>query len=361
MRKMMASAAMVCCILFLTQGFPLQHAKAEEGLSVEGVWEVMSAVPPAAGSRDLGKKLSIVRKGDDYEVKWLDGWRADGTSDIFGGSPWQLAKTTNLPIYSGEWAPGEAKGDPTPETLARECAGITYPRTVSYTLSGNGTTLERSQDAVQLFWKNNHYTHHEIRPGYLKERLQRISGPVNKEEPAVASVESRGEFHFLTKDGRKVSGAEASKISLEEGTKVVTGKDGHVRMSLPDNTTFTIGPNSDMVIDEFVYDPDKSPKKVIASMTKGLFRWVTGKVEGSKAVYKDPEQMKVKLPIVAVGIRGTDFEATVRPDGSGSVVLNFGQLEITEKKTGFKFILDAGQKVTFTAEGTVSRPSAIDR
>jgi hypothetical protein len=127
-------------------------------------------------------------------------------------------------------------------------------------------------------------------------------------------------------------------------------------MTLPDNTTFTVGPNSDLVIDKFVYDPDKSPEKIMATMTKGVFRWVTG----NKAVYKEPGQMKVNLPVVAVGIRGTDFEATVAPEGSGSVVLNFGQLEITEKKTGFTFIMNAGEKITFGADGSVGRPMKIN-
>jgi hypothetical protein len=127
-------------------------------------------------------------------------------------------------------------------------------------------------------------------------------------------------------------------------------------MKLPDDTTFTIGPNSDIVIDSFVYDPDNTPKKVIASMSKGVFRWVTGKTKP----LKDPPEMKVKLPVMAVGIRGTDFEATVNPDGSGFVILYFGQLEITEKKTGFTFILDAWHKVTFSADGSVSRPIKTD-
>jgi len=206
------------------------------------------------------------------------------------------------------------------------------------------------------------FTRYEIKPGFYKTTLKRISGSTQSSPPVsspVAQVESRGEFYFLTKDGRKVTGEEASKVPLEEGTKVVTGNDGHIKMTLPDNTTFTVGPNSDFVIDKFVYDPDNSPEKVIASMTKGVFRWVTGKVFGGAAVYKDPTQMQVKLPVVVIGIRGTDFEATVAPDGSGSIVLYFGQLEITEKKTGFTFILNAGEKITFGIDGSVSRPMKI--
>jgi hypothetical protein len=177
---------------------------------------------------------------------------------------------------------------------------------------------------------------------------------VNDKPPsgiAFAQVESRGEFYFVTKDGRKLTGAEADKLPLDEGTRVVTGSDGHLRATLPDNTTFTVGPNSDLVIDKFVYDPASDSRTILASLSKGLFRWVTG-----KTARQNPAGMKVTLPVGTLGIRGTDFEVNVQPDGSGSVVLYFGQLEITEKKSAFTFLLNAGEKVTFGADGSISRP-----
>ena len=64
---------------------------------------------------------------------------------------------------------------------------------------------------------------------------------------------------------------------------------------------------------------------------------------------------------MVLGIRGTDFEANVQPDGSGSVVLYFGQLEITEKKSGFTFLLNAGEKVTFGVDGSITRPIKINK
>jgi hypothetical protein len=43
--------------------------------------------------------------------------------------------------------------------------------------------------------------------------------------------------------------------------------------------------------------------------------------------------MKVTLPVVAVGLRGTDLEVAVEPKDRGRVALHSGQLEITEKRT----------------------------
>jgi hypothetical protein len=166
---------------------------------------------------------------------------------------------------------------------------------------------------------------------------------------------SRGEFYFITSDGRKMAGDEAAKAPVGLGTRIVTGPDGRVQVLLLDETVFTIGPNGDMVVDEFVYDPDTSVHKVTARVTKGVFRWVTGKV-----ARKDPAQMNVNLPVGTIGIRGTDFEATVAPDNSGSVKLFSGQLEITEKKTQRTFLMNAGQMVTFSADGVFSPPAPLE-
>jgi hypothetical protein len=167
--------------------------------------------------------------------------------------------------------------------------------------------------------------------------------------------ESRGEFCLITPDGRKITGEAAATAPVSLGTRIVTGPDGHVRLLLLDETVFTMGSNSDMVIDEFVYDPDLSVEKVSARVLKGTFRWVTGKV-----ARKDPAKMKVTLPVGTIGIRGTDFEAMVAPDDSGSVKLYSGQLEITEKKTQRTFLLNAGQMVTFSTDGIFSPPAPLE-
>jgi hypothetical protein len=89
---------------------------------------------------------------------------------------------------------------------------------------------------------------------------------------------------------------------------VTTDDKGHLQVLLADETVFTLGPNSDMVLDEFVYDPASGTGKVAAKITKGAFRFVTGKV-----ARKDPEKMKVKLSVGTIGIRGTTVVGSVDP------------------------------------------------
>src|SRR5215510_1689763 len=60
------------------------------------------------------------------------------------------------------------------------------------------------------------------------------------------------------------------------GDEIKTGPQSRLQILLLDETTFTIGPDSSMTIDEFVYDPRSGTGKVAARVTKGFFRFVSG-------------------------------------------------------------------------------------
>ncbi len=84
------------------------------------------------------------------------------------------------------------------------------------------------------------------------------------------------------------------------GNAIKSGPEAGLQLLLLDQTTFTIGPDSEITIDEFVYDPARGSGKVGASVAKGVFRFVTGKV-----AQNNPADMVVKLPVGTIGIRGT--------------------------------------------------------
>ena len=169
-------------------------------------------------------------------------------------------------------------------------------------------------------------------------------------------IEARGEFCITLADGRELAGHILKSASIDTGTRATTGPNGRLRFVLPDETVFTIGPNSDMVINDYVYDPaiTSTLRKIAMNMTKGLFRFVTGKV-----VNTEPTGMKVTLPVADLGFRGTEAEIEVAPDGAGYVKLFSGEMEVTLKKTGVKFVVNAKHMVTFKADGTFSQPEPI--
>ncbi|MBI5239190.1 MAG: FecR domain-containing protein [Elusimicrobia bacterium] len=141
---------------------------------------------------------------------------------------------------------------------------------------------------------------------------------------------------------------------------VTTDAAGRLQVLLLDETVFTIGPNSDMMLDEFVYDPATSAGKVTAQVTKGVFRFVTGKV-----ARKDPGSMKVKLPVGTIGIRGTIAGGQASPGGSTVILFGPGAPNNANENPGSVAVGNAGSEVVITQPGfgtTVSpgqAPSAV--
>lgn len=194
-----ASARLICGFLFV---FLIvicgggRTIRAEETQTVEGVWEVVSVSPLNSSAQDiLNKKISIVRRGDGYEVQWLDGPLA-GAPVAYSGSEKQIVKVYNDPITDDGWVPGEFTGGSKPATLAQEIAGKTWPDTVSYTLSVDGNSIQKSWDAVRVYWENGHYSRYEVSPGYFKQTLNRVSGSTK--------VESHGEHAYAANCGPTV-------------------------------------------------------------------------------------------------------------------------------------------------------------
>jgi FecR protein len=169
------------------------------------------------------------------------------------------------------------------------------------------------------------------------------------------AASTRGEVTMITPDGRTNSMDAATGTSISVGAHILTGPTGRLQVLLLDETIFTLGPDSDMVLDEFVYDPKTSAGKVTANIAKGTFRFVTGKIASH-----DPEHMKVKVAFGTIGPRGTDFEVSAEAGGDGNVKLFSGKLEITETKSGNVFNMDAGQMVKFHADGTWDTPKSLD-
>ena len=147
------------------------------------------------------------------------------------------------------------------------------------------------------------------------QQLAQATGGASRAGVAAAV---RGDVKLAAVPGvREVGKDVASGDPIFLGDQVTTGSEGRLQIMLADETVFTIGPNAAMVIDNFVYDPNTSAGKVTASVLKGTFRFVTGKV-----AKREPSDMEVKLPVGSIGVRGTSVAGEV--DGTRATIVLLG-------------------------------------
>ena len=77
---------------------------------------------------------------------------------------------------------------------------------------------------------------------------------------------------------------------------VHTGGSGQADLRFHDSSNLSVGPNSSVRLDKFVYDPNKSTGSVAIEATRGSFRFVTGS--------QGKGNIQVKTPYGTLGVRG---------------------------------------------------------
>ena len=115
----------------------------------------------------------------------------------------------------------------------------------------------------------------------------------------------------VTPSGAAAKAAEPG-MTVFLGDRVTSEDRSRMQVLLLDETVFTVGPQSDLVIDEFVYNPATNAGEITASISKGVFRYVSGKIAKAQ-----PAAVKIKVPNAVIGIRGTAMFGAPDPDTGG--------------------------------------------
>ena len=144
---------------------------------------------------------------------------------------------------------------------------------------------------------------------------------------------------------------------IELGARVIhkeriqTTSGGSVQLIFLDKTTLNVGPNSDLVIDEFIYDPSRGAGQMAVSMTKGVLRFVGGNISHAG-------NASVKTPAATLGIRGGVAMIKHQPCGVPPAA---GQgLLVPDAPCGTRAINHFGVMTVSTAVGTeiIRRPAS---
>ena len=127
-----------------------------------------------------------------------------------------------------------------------------------------------------------------------------------------------------------------------------------VRFLLPDETIFTLGPNSDMTFDHFVYDPNTSASAMTANVAKGIFRFVTGKFSHTEIPGGDPQSKSIKIAVGTIGCRGTDMEVFFDDNNDMLIYAYDGEISFTPKD-GVIWYVPVGYFLTVPPSGIIMK------
>lgn len=96
--------------------------------------------------------------------------------------------------------------------------------------------------------------------------------------------------------------------SLQEGDRIVTGRNSAVSAMLRDGTVVSVGPNSSLDLTHYAYENTSQNGSLLLNLLHGTVRMITG-IMGKT----NPELVKVTTPTAVIGVRGTDFIVEAQP------------------------------------------------
>jgi len=95
------------------------------------------------------------------------------------------------------------------------------------------------------------------------------------------------------------------------GDSLKTGPDGSLGMIFKDDTLLSIGPQSEIIVVEFLFSPAEGKLSIVTRLFKGTAAYLTG-IIGKLA----PESVRFETPVANIGIRGTKFVVQIEDPGT---------------------------------------------
>lgn len=98
---------------------------------------------------------------------------------------------------------------------------------------------------------------------------------------------------------------------VQQGDLIRTGADSSVGITMSDDSLLSAGPNSELALDEYRFDPTTNDGRFDTKLSKGTLAVVSGRI-----AKQSPKSMTVHTPGATLGVRGTEFVVSANADHS---------------------------------------------
>jgi hypothetical protein len=86
------------------------------------------------------------------------------------------------------------------------------------------------------------------------------------------------------------------------GSLLKTGPQSSLGVTFKDETVMSFGPNTELTVDEYLYEPNRGKLWMNSKLAKGSLNYVSGVIAKLQ-----PDAVSVKTPSGLIGVRGTQF------------------------------------------------------
>ena len=129
----------------------------------------------------------------------------------------------------------------------------------------------------------------------------------------IGNITSQTRAAQITRKGDKILTEVNTPVEMRDLIQTLKGR---ANIKFVDDTKVSVTEYSKLLIDEFVYNPEKKTGKLSLKAALGTIRYSSGKIAKNSR-----QNVKIKSPTASVSVRGTDFTMNVQEDGATSFLL----------------------------------------
>jgi hypothetical protein len=129
---------------------------------------------------------------------------------------------------------------------------------------------------------------------------------IAQERPVAGRVKVSTGSAFIVRDGVQIPAQVGQLVFESDGLR--TAADGKIGLTLKDDTRLSLGPNSELKLERFLYAPADSGFGMVLKFVKGAATYVSGRI--AKLA---PDSIRLETPAAIIGVRGTTLAISVLP------------------------------------------------
>lgn len=127
-----------------------------------------------------------------------------------------------------------------------------------------------------------------------------ISSEVSADETVIGYIKTITDQTTIDESTGPIKASLGSPIRI--GNVIKTDKNGAAGLTLKDNTILSIGPNTELKIEAYQFEPQQDKLQLNANLLTGTLHYISGVIAKLK-----PEAVTVKTPTGVIAVRGTRF------------------------------------------------------
>ena len=129
--------------------------------------------------------------------------------------------------------------------------------------------------------------------------------PAAADQASIGGIKTASGDAAILRDGKRLPATAGGAVFRND--VLVTGVDGTVGVTFRDETRMSIGPDTEIALDRYVFSPEDEDYSLVTRITRGTLFYVSGLI-----AKLSPESAKVVTPGGTIGARGTSFVVQVR-------------------------------------------------